>query len=225
MTSTVAECGTLEHPTWWSSLRGPARASWKTELELAVPEPEAVAPFTVLAVCTGNICRSPAVERLLSASLGPGVEVRSAGTRAMVGSAIPPDMAQLLSADGVSAEGFAARQLTEAMLRESRLVLALTRSHRSQIVELFPGAVRRTFTVRELARLAAGVAPADLGPGTTADRLAALLPLAAAQRGQRPSAPEDDDVVDPYGRSAKVYAQSFAELAPAVRQIAATVRA
>ncbi|WP_066465500.1 arsenate reductase/protein-tyrosine-phosphatase family protein [Sanguibacter suarezii] len=197
-----------------------------TELEPAVPEPVPVAPFTVLAVCTGNICRSPAVERLLGAALGPasGIEVRSAGTRAMVGSAIPADMARLLVADGVSPEGFAARQLTEAMLRESRLVLALTREHRSRIVELFPGAVRRTFTVRELARLAAGVAPGDLGPGTPAERLAALLPLAAAQRGQRPSTPDDDDVVDPYGRSETVYAQSFAELAPAVRQIAATVR-
>ena len=38
-------------------------------------------PFRVLTVCTGNICRSPAVERLLAAALGPDadVEVSSAG--------------------------------------------------------------------------------------------------------------------------------------------------
>ena len=44
----------------------------------------------VLTVCTGNICRSPFIERALQAELdrswGPGVvEVTSAGTGAMVG--------------------------------------------------------------------------------------------------------------------------------------------
>ena len=181
-------------------------------------------PFTVLAVCTGNICRSPAVERLLGAWLDPSIQVASAGTHAVVGAGVPQEMADQLAAVGVSTEGFASRQLTEAMLRESSLVLALTRAHRAQIVEMFPGAVRRTFTVRELARLADVVAPDALPAGSPAERLAALLPLAAAQRGQVRAAAEDDDVVDPYRRSARVYAQSFAELAPAVQRIAEVVR-
>ena len=29
--------------------------------------------FSILAVCTGNVCRSPAVERLLASKLGPTV--------------------------------------------------------------------------------------------------------------------------------------------------------
>ena len=181
-------------------------------------------PFTVLAVCTGNICRSPAVERLLGAWVGPGVQVASAGTHAVVGAGVPQEMTDLLASAGVSTEGFASRQLTETMLRESQLVLALTRAHRSQIVEMFPGAVRRTFTVRELARLAGAVPPEALPTGGPAERFAALLPLATAQRGQFHATAEDDDVIDPYRRSAEVYAQSFAELAPAVQQIAAVVR-
>lgn len=191
-----------------------------------MPTPDPAATFSVLAVCTGNICRSPAVERLLTAVLGTssGIAVRSAGTGAMVGSAMPDEMAQLVAAAGASPDDFAARQLTEAMLRESQLVLALTRAHRSTIVELFPGAVRRTFTVRELARLVSTVDPADLPTSTPAERFAALLPLAAAQRGQYPSPPEDDDVVDPYRRSSQVYAESFAQLAPAVRAVVAAVR-
>jgi protein-tyrosine-phosphatase len=32
----------------------------------------AAPPFTVLAVCTANICRSPAVEATLAAGLRPG---------------------------------------------------------------------------------------------------------------------------------------------------------
>ena len=36
-------------------------------------------PFTVLAVCTGNICRSPAVERLLAAELGAETRLDALG--------------------------------------------------------------------------------------------------------------------------------------------------
>ena len=52
--------------------------------------------FSILAVCTGNVCRSPAVERLLASKLGPTVSVRSAGTHALVGHPISEPMAALL---------------------------------------------------------------------------------------------------------------------------------
>lgn len=180
-------------------------------------------PFTVLTVCTGNICRSPAVERLLAAALGPdsGVRVESAGVAAVVGAPVAPLMAARLGAAGVSPEDFAARQVTEHMVRDADLVLALTRRHRSALVELSPAAVRRTFTLRELARLAAAVDPGALPPGSAAERLSALVPLATAHRGTHRVRPEDDDVVDPWGHDARTYARSFEQLAPAVRTIAA----
>jgi protein-tyrosine phosphatase len=183
-------------------------------------------PFTVLTVCTGNICRSPAVERLLVAALGPdsGVRVESAGVGAVVGAPVAPLMASRLDAVGVSHAGFAARQVTERMVRDADLVLPLTRRHRSALVELAPAAVRRTFTVRELARLATAVGPDALPPGTPAERFAALLPLAAAQRGLHPARPEDDDVVDPWRRDERAYALSFGQIRPAVEAIAAVVR-
>ncbi|GMA87571.1 hypothetical protein GCM10025868_28210 [Angustibacter aerolatus] len=44
------------------------------------------APARVLVVCTGNVCRSPLVERLLRQRLGTdAVDVSSAGTQALVG--------------------------------------------------------------------------------------------------------------------------------------------
>lgn len=179
----------------------------------------------VLVVCTGNICRSPAVERLLTARLGPGADVvvSSAGVRAVVGAGMPDAMATLVRGAGASADGFAARQLSEVMLREADLVIALTRSHRARIVDIFPGAVRRTFLLRELARLAAAVDPGELPPGTSGERLAALLPLAAARRALVRPAADDDDVIDPYRRGDAVYAESFAQLSPAVETIAAVV--
>lgn len=204
-------------------------------------------PFEVLAVCTGNICRSPAVERLLAARLGvpfrdsttsradvesaahrAGVVTASAGVGAVVGAPVSAPMAELLHAAGADAEGFVARQLTVDLVRSAGLVLVLTRRHRSAVVELFPAAVRRTFTLRELARLAEGVDTALLphGPQTTvADRLRALVPLAAARRGMVASDPALDDVIDPYRGSSALYRQSFDELEPAVDTLAALVRA
>lgn len=184
-------------------------------------------PFTVLAVCTGNICRSPAVERLLAAHLGPGsgVVVVSAGTRAMVGHGVSVPMIPLMEGAGASADGFVARQLTATEVRDADLILALTRRHRSAVVELQPAAVRRTFTLLELARLVETVSPAALSGGSPAERLAALVPLAAAERGRHHSHHgADDDVIDPYRRGDTVYRQVFATIQPAVELIAKVAR-
>jgi protein-tyrosine phosphatase len=106
------------------------------------------------------------------------------------------------------------------------LVLTATRQHRADVVEHVPAAVRRTFTLREFARLAAAVDPAEIddaaGPGARpAERLAALVPLAARERVQVPA--ELDDVVDPYRRSDEVYQESFEQLIEAVRVVARVV--
>ena len=53
-------------------------------------------PFSILVVCTGNVCRSPAAERLLASKLGSTVQVASAGTHALVGQPISEPMAALL---------------------------------------------------------------------------------------------------------------------------------
>src|SRR5690606_39643071 len=87
-------------------------------------------------------------------------------------------------------------------------------------------AVRRSSVVREFARLASAMDPDDLnaaaGPdGRPAERLAALVPLAARERVQVPA--ELDDIVDPYRRSDAVYRESFDQLIEAVRTIAQVV--
>src|SRR5215217_202434 len=93
-------------------------------------------PFSILAVCTGNVCRSPAVERLLATKLGPTVTVRSAGTHALVGHPISDPMAALLLDSGIEPAPFEARRLSEHMLTEADLVLTMTRDQRGLVVEL-----------------------------------------------------------------------------------------
>ena len=111
-------------------------------------------PFKILTVCTGNICRSPMAERLLQHGLdqvSPGAfEVRSAGTGALVGHAIEPHVEGFIRVMGAPTDNFAARPLTPAILAEQDLVIALTRAHRSKIVEMRPALLKKTFTLREL---------------------------------------------------------------------------
>ena len=179
--------------------------------------------FSILAVCTGNVCRSPAAERLLASRLGPTVTVRSAGTHALVGHPISDPMAALLLDSDVEPDSFEARRMSEQMLKEADLILSMTRAQRGLVVELWPAAVRRTFTLREFARLLSRVDPSALPAGNARRRLRAAIPLAAAERGRERTSPDEDDVVDPFRLSNAVYANSFGQIVAAVDSIVYTI--
>lgn len=166
--------------------------------------------FRVLFVCVGNVCRSPLGERLLAQRLsGHDVEVASAGVAALVGSPMSPEAAAQLEAYDGSADGFAARQLTAAMLREADLVLTATRELRSRVLSEVPSALRRTFTVLEFAALLDEVDPAPP---------AELVAEAASARSLL--GPAELDVPDPFRRGEEAHARAAALMAPAVDRIA-----
>ena len=181
----------------------------------------------VLVVCTGNVCRSPAAERLLAARLPAtaGVAVTSAGTAALVGRAVDPQVAEMLRLAGADATGFAARQLEAEQVRAADLVLVMERSHRAAVVAADPAAVRRTFLLAELGVIASLVGaagwPADV-PADPAARLAALPQLAGRHRPQvaRAGAPE---VADPFRQSPDVHRSTFATVADLVDEVVAAV--
>lgn len=177
-----------------------------------------VNPFRILTVCTGNICRSPMAERLLQSgfdTLTPGsFLVESAGTGALVGSAMDPQVEGFVRLLGGNVENFVSRQLTEKILEGPDLVLALSRDHRGLVAQMAPSLVRKTFTLRELARILPSVeGEPEADPG---ERWKAALKRAARLRSQISSAPETDDIVDPYRRKPEVYQQMMRELSPAV---------
>ncbi len=137
--------------------------------------------MNVLHVCTGNICRSPMAERIMRSELalrfGPdsGIEVRGAGTYGgHAGGPMHEPTERVLIEMGLDTSGFTATWLREPQVAWADLVLTATAEHRAAVLHLEPRALRRTFALRELARLAREVGPDQLPPGSPGERLAAL---------------------------------------------------
>jgi protein-tyrosine-phosphatase len=79
----------------------------------------------VLVLCTGNICRSPVVERLLAKSL-PALEVRSAGLRATAARQCPPDWSDLVGEVlGLDMESHRSVPVDSEMLEWAQLVIVM----------------------------------------------------------------------------------------------------
>lgn len=173
--------------------------------------------FTVLFVCTGNICRSPFAARLLLSRVAADapIEAGSAGIRPVLGHGIDKPMAAALRELGGTADGHVARPLVPEVVGASDLVLGATGEHRSRVLETVPQALRRTFTMREFVRLGTAL-PAMTGPPTV-DQLRARVAEVAAMRGQLPAQrPGADDIPDPFGAAPELVQACVIELVAVV---------
>jgi protein-tyrosine phosphatase len=141
------------------------------------------APFRVLFVCLGNICRSPTAEGTMralvrEAGMEDRIELDSAGTGGWhVGS--PPDerATAAAAARGIALEG-AARQVSVADFDDFNLMIAMDSANLSDLRDL-AGDDRRREKVRLLREFdPAGADPGDLdvpdpyyGPGDGFERV------------------------------------------------------
>lgn len=186
----------------------------------------------VITVCTGNICRSPIAEQALRARLADfepvirgALTFASAGTIAQPGQAMPDEAADWSRKLGGDPSAHGATFLTEAVLKDATLVLAMSREHRTKVLSLAPALMRRTFTIREFARLLSTVPEGELlaaldGPlvdNTPEARLGALLGALADGRGLvAAGSAGDDDVVDPYRQADSVFALASEQMLPGI---------
>lgn len=96
--------------------------------------------FSVLMVCTGNICRSPMAEGFLRhrlpSVLQSEVTVRSAGTYGLHGNRAEPLAIRAAAAHGVDISDHRARILDAPLIRSADLVLAMERYHLDRINDL-----------------------------------------------------------------------------------------
>lgn len=190
----------------------------------------------MLFVCTGNICRSALAERLGRAYLddllgerGSEIRLSSAGVGAVVGSAMHPDSALVLSGLGAEAGDFRAQQFLGSMAAEADLTLTMTRNHRRDVLHGAPRALARTFTLREAASLLQAVGDEVKHAGADPrERAAALVTAMAAARSRRQSG-DDDDIRDPIGHPLAVHAEVGEAIAsallPVLERLARTIAA
>ncbi len=172
----------------------------------------AAPPMSILFVCTGNICRSPIGERVLTGLAGrAGVPVTStsAGVGALNGQPIHPHASAVLIENGYDATGFESRYLRPPMLVESDLVLCMSREHRAAAQQMAPARWKRVFTLTEFAALC------DLG----------ALPEIIAGRGRLDPNSDLLDIVDPMGRPREDFDRVFAEVEPKVAAVVAWLAA
>jgi protein-tyrosine phosphatase len=181
--------------------------------------------FSVLLVCTGNICRSALAQQLgrsyLAGALGDeagGIVLTSAGTHAVVDSGLHPDSAQVLRDLGGDPDGFRARQLRPEHPAAADLVLTMTREHRRQVLEMAPRTLSRTFTLREAADLLALLDGADPAGGDFLTRARRLVSDMAEARFRRRTR-DDDDVVDPINQPLEVHREAGDLIAAALPSV------
>jgi protein-tyrosine phosphatase len=173
--------------------------------------------FSVLFVCTGNICRSPLAERMLRSRLDASAPIRvsSAGTAAVVGMGIDGPSALALRDLGLDGDGHTARQLTAELITSVDLILTAETVHRSAIVRAAPLTFRKTFTMREFGRLGAALPAPEEEP--TVDRLRARVVQVADQRGWvEAPAPGADEIGDPFGARLEVARRTAADISDAI---------
>ena len=179
------------------------------------PALDSARAFSVLFVCTANICRSAYADVTSRARGIHGVEFSSAGTRALVDRPIDPPMAQTIQTDVADASKHRARQLTRRLMEQADLVLTMGADHRRWILDEWPKLGRKTFLLGHAARVMS-----DLPDHVTLENLVAHL---WARRSTDPS----DEVQDPYKRGPEAMATAARQIdaamdviAPALERIA-----
>jgi protein-tyrosine phosphatase len=192
-----------------------------------------MAPFTVLHVCMGNICRSPMAERLLARAVHdrapeatePLVRSLSAGTGGWhEGEEMNPPAARQVRARGGSVDGFTARKLRGDFIDEADLILTATVDQYDYVVALRPDAAARTFVLGEFGRLLAGVDAAALPapepkPDAVRARGVALVEQVHALRAGELAQP-GDDLDDPWGRGDQTFTRIGDEIEDATVPLA-----
>lgn len=179
----------------------------------------------MLIVCTGNVCRSPYIERRLRAALvGFDVHVSSAGSAALVGQPMSPGSDRLLAESGIAHEDFVARQLSARLVEDADVIIGAGRDHIGAAARLSPRALQRGLALLDLADLLADADLASIRPASGRERGEQITQLARSHRPEIPARSADNaTIMDPYGRGEGAYRQMADQIEQALPVLVAAL--
>jgi protein-tyrosine phosphatase len=170
------------------------------------------------------------MEMLLRQALDSSIEVSSAGVRGLPAWPVSEPMVPHLQRREVPAQeisGFRSKFLDELMIPGLDLLVTASTKHTATVLEREPLAMRKTFTLGELAAMAVLLAQSVAEPSsgqansgqansspanpdlTDAQRLKTVVAAAPRLRNRIPGGPKQYDIPDPYGLSPEHYAQVY----------------
>ena len=100
----------------------------------------------ILVVCVGNICRSPIAAAILTAYY-PEKHIDSAGLSALVGHAADAKAVALMATHNIDISAHIAKQIDEALVSQSDLILTMTTSQTKWIESQWPHCRGKTFRI------------------------------------------------------------------------------
>ncbi|MFC4243680.1 hypothetical protein ACFOYW_09870 [Gryllotalpicola reticulitermitis] len=175
--------------------------------------------FALLFLCTGNRCRSPFAAALMEQRLGDhDVIVRSAGLLPG-GEATPAEGIRVGSEYRIDLTPHVSRHFTRELADDADLVLTMTNSEAREVVTSHPDSWPRVFTVKSFVRWLGGQDVPAAGVSRS------WLEQAGAPRTPHEllGAHADDEVEDPFGRSARTWRRVATELSDAVDRVVAAM--
>ncbi len=163
-------------------------------------------------VCTGNICRSPAMHYLAAREWAEAADVTSAGTHAETGMDATPQMRRAAAAYDLTFPRHRPTQLTADMVARADLVLVATERHAQWIAGEMGGLPEHVFGLKQAAELAQRAdAP---GGASGAERLRLAAAALSAEHGREPAPLRSLD--DPWARDQATYDRVMGEIVEAV---------
>ncbi|MFD1708733.1 low molecular weight protein arginine phosphatase [Siminovitchia sediminis] len=102
----------------------------------------------ILFVCTGNTCRSPMAEAIFNHLRSGEAFARSAGLYSVEGSKAAWNTLKVLEENKMELD-HRSKQLTEEDLDWASHVFAMTSAHKAMLMDQYPGAADKIFTLKE----------------------------------------------------------------------------